>query len=78
MGRATRYLNGEASISGLWDRIPPETPPGYQGRHAGIEDVSTGETLADQIASDIRLYRNSGVFARESDGAIVLLISATT
>ena len=38
-------MMGEAGISGLWDRRTPEAPPGYQGRHAGREDVSTGETL---------------------------------
>jgi len=27
--------------------MPPEAPPGYQGRHAGTEDVSTGEALPD-------------------------------
>ena len=69
--RGSQYL-------GTLGQDSPETPPGYQGRHAGTEDVSTGETLADQIASDIRWYRSSGVFARESDGAIVLLITATT
>jgi hypothetical protein len=42
--RATRYLSGEASTSGYRTGEADEAPPGYQGRHVGKEDVSTGES----------------------------------
>jgi hypothetical protein len=77
--RATRYLTGEAIISGYRIDAPPEAPPGYQGRHAGTEDVSTGEALiglrriAAEETGGIRRSRNPRESVRESDEVIVPL-----
>jgi hypothetical protein len=81
--RMTRYLTGEVRISGYRTGDPPEAPPGYQGRHAGIANASTGEALpgpcesAEQTAG-IRGHRNPVESGRESDGVIVPRISETT